>query len=414
MRVLLVPLAGGVGFGPLTRALALAEQAHDRGHEVLFLARPEFCPIIARCGFPVEVAPTPPTRSGFSPVAHTSFQVSDDAVALGWADVDHLREAVATERRVIHQFRPDIMYTEYQISTAISSALERVPLACTVSWPDCAGFTSPLYTEPASHTTELARVNTLLAEYGLPLAEDICDLVSTRAQLRLAATTPTQQPELAQLGDVHFVGHLHSRQLETTDPAPSHPRRGRLVYVYLTPGEIPTDTWVPAVLDAFDGTDFEVMVNIAPYEFTPPAATPPNVRFYRRLPGLSVIRHASVVISHGGANTVTAAAMSGVPQLIHSGRYAERDYNGRAIQRLGAGLNLRLDRMNGPDLRTDVMSVDRSASVRSAAQRLGREILSLGGAAQAVSLMERFVTPASRPTRVPAQTGLRPVATRAR
>lgn len=391
MKVLIAPLVGGVGLGPLTRCLAVAFEVRRRNHEVLFLARPEFAEIAASFGYNTVIAPAPNTHI-FNHKEYKAFKVSDDAVNLGWCNVESMKEAIARERQVIQSFRPDYVFTEYQMSTVISCALEGVPLVSTATWPDHPQFKSPLFTiqDELAYEGDLRLVNELLLNYGLAPIADICELTFLRAQIKVAPTLPALQPELKALGDVDFVGYLHSSEFEEAVPSNAFPidPSKNLIYVYLSPGEIDHKVWIPTIIEAFRDTEFQVFATLSPLRLDYPKGLPQNIQFFRKLPSMNIMKKSALVITHGGANTVHGALLAGVPQIIHSGRYAERDYNGRGVERIGAGLNRRIEQLNPVELLKDARTLVSVRSFREIASQTGKELLLLGGAARVVEILE--------------------------
>ncbi len=120
MRILLIPLAGGVGLGPLTRCLSVAHEAKMRGHEVLFLCKDTFCEIVRKFGYRTYTAPTPAQYRAPKP---PPFRLSDVAIALGWIEESYINSAIEVERQIVRSFRPDVIFTETQFSVPISASI---------------------------------------------------------------------------------------------------------------------------------------------------------------------------------------------------------------------------------------------------------------------------------------------------
>ena len=88
MRVLLIPAAGGVGLGPLTNILAIAEELQMAGHDVGILCRDSWAPIIGSLDLRMYPAPAPQPYHGYKP---PPFKLSDVIIGLGWAEEDYIR-----------------------------------------------------------------------------------------------------------------------------------------------------------------------------------------------------------------------------------------------------------------------------------------------------------------------------------
>ncbi len=389
MRLLLIPAAGGVGLGPLTNLLAIADEATAVGHEVAFVVKDAWASHVRQLGAPLYRAVTPKPYQGIPPPPSNLGMV---ATRLGWVDDGFIRASIRAERQAITSFHPDIVVTALQFTAPISAALQGLPSAAVFSWADGPGFVSPLYEPTHRLTGGEAYYNQILAENDLKPVEDICELSFMRSSLKLAPTIPELQPELLSLDDSHFVGHLLSERFEvgympteTTNWSDS----GNVIYVYLGPGDIPVDRWMPAIIDAFKETNFRVMISLAQLSAAPgPLPKLRNVRFFERLPGLSAVARSDLVISHGGMNTVNNALLTGKPQIIFSGGYAERDYNGRSIEKRGAGFNCSTDQLNPEILRLMAEKIITYGTFAQNAARLGHRIQEYGGAHRVVELLE--------------------------
>lgn len=113
MRMLAVPAAGGIGLGPLTNTLAIAEEARLRGHDVAFLCKPAWGPMLRRLGFQTYIAPTPSAYRGFRHLHHGSapppYRFSDIALAMGRTDPGYIRASIAAERRAIGLWKTNVL-----------------------------------------------------------------------------------------------------------------------------------------------------------------------------------------------------------------------------------------------------------------------------------------------------------------
>jgi UDP:flavonoid glycosyltransferase YjiC (YdhE family) len=401
VKILLIPLAAGVGLGPMTRCMAVAREAKNRGHEVLFLCKENFCKIAKRFGYKTYTAPIPNPYNGPKP---PPFRLSDVAIALGWIEKKYMVSAIETERKVIRMFRPDVIFTETQFSVPVSASVENIPWTAATSWADHPDFKSPLYKDCDTASGFEKGLNRILKRYNQPEIRDVNELAFLRARLKIAPTIPELQPELQNVPDVHYVGSLLSPEMEG-DFLPQRNEKKRfsrvvekwnrnrpVIHVYMSPGDIKPDVWIATLVKAFKHTGFNVMVTLAPLRIMPGMLPKiPNICFFRSLPSMEAIRRSDLVITHGGANTVAAALMSGKPVMIFPDMYAERDYNGRAVERLGAGMNFRTESFNPQGLLTNAQKILSDGSFTLNARKTGRRIKGLGGSRHALDLIERIV-----------------------
>jgi MGT family glycosyltransferase len=166
-----------------------------------------------------------------------------------------------------------------------------------------------------------------------------------------------------------------------------------VIYVYMSPGDIKPDIWIPTLIRAFKDTRFNVIVTLAPLKITPDSLPKvPNISFFKSVPSMEAIRRSNLVITHGGANTVAAALIAGKPMMIFPDMYAERDYNGRAVERLGAGMNFRTEKFTPQDLLSNAEKIISDSTFALNAQKIGNRIRELGGYSRALDLIENNIT----------------------
>lgn len=125
-----------------------------------------------------------------------------------------------------------------------------------------------------------------------------------------------------------------------------------------------------------------------------PAALGPvanGVVVRRWLPQLALLRKASLVVTHGGMNTVNEALLFGAP-LVLVPQAADQTWVARRVAELGAGVVLRDVR---PDrLRSAAEAVLHAAAMRSAAARIGDSLRRAGGAGRAAdAILAAAATP---------------------
>lgn len=390
MKILVVPLAGGEGLGPLTRCLAIIQEASVREHDVAILCKKDFGKLVTQYGFTFFEAPSPKP----SGIELPPYRLCDVAIELGWVENSYFEKAIETERKAMQVFKPDVIFTETQLSIPISAKIEGIPWAASTGWADHPKFSSPLYPNHDPVRDYERKINKILSKYHLSPIDDICELAFLRADLKIAATTPQLQPELSIVPDVHFVGYLLSPDMEEGKLPKEIEKWGhdrKIIYVYMSPGDIIPDQWISIITNAFKDSEFNVMVTLSPLALTPDELPNiPNVKFVTTLPGSTAIRSSDLVITHGGGNTVTNALLQGKPLMIFSHFYAERDYNGRAVERLGAGINFRTEEFTSSSLLSHTKKMLSDKSYQTNSIKVGTAMKKFGGSKRAVDLLEKL------------------------
>lgn len=162
--------------------------------------------------------------------------------------------------------------------------------------------------------------------------------------------------------------------------------------VYLTMGTMLNRPEVlSTALAALSGLPLRVVVatgpDIEPAQLQP---LPPTVHAQRYVPQAQLLPHCQLVISHGGAGTVYAAAAHGLPQLALP-QMADQFVHAAALERSGAGLTLLGAEQNLYAIRHAVQHLLGAPAFRETAVRLAQEI-TLQPSPDEVSLhLERWI-----------------------
>ena len=149
------------------------------------------------------------------------------------------------------------------------------------------------------------------------------------------------------------------------------------------------------LLDAVGGLHARVLVStgaIPPCTLTAAA----NTALSAFVPHQAVLPHASLMISHGGHGSVTAALAHGVPLVCMPGAGADQPVVAARVEALGAGKTVSGVAPAG-ELADAASQVMTTAAFRAAARRLARLIQPQHGAVSAASTLEHWLaSPASR------------------
>ena len=141
------------------------------------------------------------------------------------------------------------------------------------------------------------------------------------------------------------------------------------------------------VLDATGGLQARVLVcagTIPPATVTVPA----NTALFPFIPHQAVLPRASLMVSHGGHGSVTAALAHGVPLVCVPGTGADQPAVAARVAALGAGKMISRDAPAG-ELRDTAVEVMTNAAFRASAGRLARLIeLEDGAASGAFALQD--------------------------
>ena len=389
MRCLFLPLiTRGAAIGTISRCLAIGEHLRDLGHEVFFLTNGEGARHVSESKFPFMEGVIPEPPGPFHPL----YDLSDVAVFLNLTREEYLRHSLQAEHEAVERFRPDVLFSEFKLTSPVTAAVHGLPLVSTACSPADPRFVSPLFPKQRSlnHDEAIAGFNRILEERGLEPIRDVAELFFSRSKVKIAPTIPDIEPLLADVPGLSYVGYLlYDRwELAPLPPAIMENAGGKeVVFAYFSTGEIGPDQYTRVLPAAFDATEFYVVTAVGHHPDLPvlPDATA-NTLWVRFVPGRSILEASRTVLFHGGQNTAMASLIHGAPALIVPGSDFERDFNARGIAGIGAGIHMAVEDFTPKNVLEATRNL-LSPSYRSAAERFGAKILKQGGAARAAELV---------------------------
>ncbi|MEC3982862.1 glycosyltransferase, partial [Amycolatopsis sp. H20-H5] len=107
----------------------------------------------------------------------------------------------------------------------------------------------------------------------------------------------------------------------------------------------------------------------------------------RRIPQVALLRHAAVVVCHGGHNTVCEALGDGVPLVVAPIR-DDQSMLAHQVVAASAGVRLRFDRATAADIRAAIAVVLAEPSYAAAADTVRASFAAAGGAPAAATHLE--------------------------
>lgn len=389
MRVLFLPLiTGGPAIGTITRCLAVAEHLRLLGHEAFFLTNGEGKIYVEEAGFAYMEGPVPDPPGRLHPL----YDLSDVAVFLNLTTEPYLRSSLKAELKAVDRFRPEVLFSEFMLTAPITAAATGLPLVSTACSPADPRFVSPLFKgqRAMDHDTAIAGFNRILDERGLAPIKDVAELFFMHSSLKIAPTVPEIEPLLADVPNLHYVGYLLYDRLELA-PLPRNlldEARGKnVVFVYFSSGEIGPGQYTRVIPEAFDGSEFYAIVAVGDHPELPvlPQSTS-STTWVRHIPGRSILKGSRALIFHGGQNTAMASLIHKVPSLAFPGEDFERDFNARALARIGGGLHCRVEDFTPGKVLAATREV-MSDPYHLAAETYSRKILRQGGPRFAADLI---------------------------
>jgi zeaxanthin glucosyltransferase len=386
-RVLVLTLPEKGHYHPL---LGPALELERRGHEVAFAACFDICAELEAAGVrhvlvPPGALPPPSTVRG----AALAAILRDPRALSGWIR-ELLVEAPARQvegvRAMIRDFRPDAVAIDTMSYVgAIAASLERVP------WVGWATSLNPVV--PASMDSELLRTVRALDSERRQLFEGhavaarfrVADVLSDRGTAVFAteALTESFDPTVTLVGP--SLGGQRAGATVDWSFAEGRP----LVYASFGSQAWHQPQRFDALIDACRRIDFALLVAAGDLAATYAAPGAPDwLRSVAVAPQLEALKHARVLVTHGGANSVMEALSQGVPMLV-APLCNDQPHNRWFVERAGAGIGLDLDACATAELAGALRRLAADGPERQAATRIAAGYATRAGASGAADLVLR-------------------------
>ena len=385
-RVLLVPMAAmAETAGSFARVKQLSAALIAAGHEVAVCCAEDvnYSVIEDTVKYPLSV-PVPLGMPEFIgkhtfPIAQklgvtsvkkiNSFE--DVLYITGNISYKYLNKSVTEIRRAIKEFRPDIVYSEFNISAITAARLEGK--RCFIS------ASVPTQTEYGCNPKYATGLNRLLKEHGLDRVGSCLDVFEW-AEKKFVPSCYELEP--IEDSKVVYCGTLKKTKVRTSDN-----ERNKIV-AYMGNGTISVKKMQKEVSAAFAGSRYEVYIagHGLKESVNGNIYTAPYFDFSKLLP------ESVLYINHGGQNSMTDGLINSVPLLICPGKVFERKYNASSVVNTGAGLELSYEDFNAENIRMKADSIIEDESFSKQAAMLGRRLLQLGGCSNIVRECEIIST----------------------
>lgn len=373
-RILWLNWSGG---GNLPPSLGVARVLTERGHQVTFAGRPEMVPRVKTAGFrAIEITQA---YAQVDRYPQGSFLTRAACYLTSAAVEDQVRSIVADEA-------PDVVLIDAMFPAALAQA---------------AHFTQP--TAVFVHTfvfRQLDMWRKLIAMFdgmrqqagfaALPALDELWRsrdrIVST--SLKTFDSTPLPGWELVR----HAGPVLEDEKFAVPTPLPwPESDATPLVLVSFSTGfEQRNVDKLQHALDALAEEPVHVVATtggiVAPNEL----AAPPNAVVLNYAAHDPILRHAALVITHGGHGTAMRALRHGVPMVIVPGLAGDQPFVAAAVQEWGAGRALPGD-AGAETMRAAANEVLSVLSFRDNARQRATALAGVDGAANAADEVERLL-----------------------
>lgn len=387
------PLPGHLDWGGFLRTAVAQQQAGDT---VLWASGAAVAASVAAAGVPFAALaetgwrwPPPPPLPAPAAGAREPWQTARAVRALDqWLDEQRVAAAVDALTAAAESFQPDLIVSEMFVAAA-GIVAERLGVPFVVGgWP---ATVAPAVDKPdALARAARDRLERLLARWQLAgvnwTSTGPPALRSPRLHLTYWCATWYRGLPLAPQ-----TIHVGGRAAAPGAPLANLPDPGERPWVLITLGTSFDDdpAFFTAAASAADrlgclpllvGSRFAARASA--HELPASSIVLAHVDFAQVLP------YCAAAIHHGGAGTTHALALHAVPQIV-TPHAADQIHQARGVERSGVGLHMPPRTVTADRLAAALAQLlPDLATARAAARRLQAEMAALGGAEQAVKLLQ--------------------------
>ena len=401
------------GTGHVNPLIDLGKALTQRGHSVTFFERPKirerveqaglgFVPICADCSLPALKPPEP--REGLrAELAMLQFNLRRVK-----RDVEHyLRETPAALRRAAVDA---LIVNEIALTGPTIAELSRMPyFIVSISVPHNCGWSAyPWYSGYRLMRSPVSILERALLEVSAgrvrgPIRNAL-DRYRISAGLGPMSTMQKLYPPLAQISQLprcldfpearlpencHYTGPFVGRGVRPSFEFPWKQLDGRpIAYVSMGTTRNAQGQILRLVAEACKDLDLQLVISLGgrftTKQFPELPGRPLVVPF---APQLELLRHARIVITHGGPNTVFEALMEGKPMVVIPIAHDQPAIAAR-VERAGAGRVLPVMRLSAQRIRAAVQAVLADPAYHLVAIALQKQIRATRGAERAAEIVE--------------------------
>ena len=314
--------------GPWSRAQQIARAFLSRGHEVTLAwgddgncvdpVAPTFeIPVPSPLGLPEAIARhTFPLASCLGLMGRKLVHSFEEVLWLtGSLDYRYSCAVVEKLRDFIRTWRPDVVYSEFNLAAVIAARAEGIPCMGSGSQPTTATY--------ASNPRKSAGIRRLLREMGVPAPASSLPILEGMRR-RFIPSCPSLEPEAGERAVYcGFLGEVPTVDSRSTDRD--------CAVVYLGSGSVPAGIAVRVGRQISSALGCDVYVAGMPEAVY--AVAGHKVHCAPRLNFAELLPRARVMVHHGGQNSMMDALAYEVPQVVVPGRVFERQFNAEAVVR---------------------------------------------------------------------------------
>ena len=370
--------------GPWSRAQQIARAFLSRGHEVALawgddgncvdpVASTFEIPVPSPLGLPEAIARhTFPLASRLGLMGRKPVHSFEEVLWLT-GSLDYRYSCVVVEklREFMRRWRPDVVYSEFNLAAVIAARAEGIPCVGSGSQPTTLSY--------ASNPRKSSGIRRLLREMSMPAPASSLSILEGMKR-RFIPSCPTLEPRAGKRAIYcGFLGDVPKMDVRSADRD--------CALVYLGSGSVPAGVAMRAGRELAEVLSCDVYVAGVPEAVY--AAADREVTCAPRLNFADLLPRAQVFVHHGGQNSMMDALAYQAPQVVVPGRVFERQFNAEAVERTRCGLSVRAPK---PALIAEAaLRLVDETSLSGGIARLRDELSALGGSERIVREVEKIL-----------------------
>jgi UDP:flavonoid glycosyltransferase YjiC (YdhE family) len=368
-------------FGHFTPLIPVARALQSRGHDVVVASEPAFAAPLRDHGFDHAPVGRDLSLDDVLSVLPEIFEVSaeeQNAYAFPRVFVElRARNVVDDLQAFVAEWKPDLILREN---------------AEFASWAVAEGSALPHATVNVGAATSAHEVRALagpwLRDLGLHLGIHDLD-ASSLYRYALLSFEPAGYNDWSDTPTASVFRLESTGATESLDPAIEALDDRPIIYATLGT-EFYNAELMTTILAALSSDDWNVVATTGPQG--DPANIDPNrsnMVVARWVPQDALLDRAALVVSHGGAGTITSALAHGVPVVVVP-QGADQFHHAHRVEELGVGITLDAEHRSIDDLRTAVQTVLADPNYRNVGARLAAATARQPGVDVAAQLLEQL------------------------
>ena len=223
---------------------------------------------------------------------------------------------------------------------------------------------------------------------GLKCRNWLDEIVENPPDCNLVYTLRSFQPSVADfpVGQFHFIGPSVYDRKEADFPTLPKP----LICISLGTILKGAEKFFRACVEAFQNEDVTAVMSVGRnFEIAKLGKLPDNFIVKNHIPQITVLKQASLFITHGGMNSVSEAMIQGVPMVVIP-FVSDQPVNARQVEKLGLGKALDYNTITAEKLKETAMAVMEDHQIWENLINVQKEIATANGNAGAVGIIEAY------------------------